>query len=158
MNLILWPFRSWRTRGCVTAISVAVLLGACAAERVPKCRRIDAPSMGPENAFRISIPAESAPVLAGETDRVEVAFTIVPPVEGPVTLVHSLEGGDTTRWELKVGAAAGISTRCRLGATRALSTCDSSIGNLPLSFAGQWSVEPGKNRLLEAGLGVRTCR
>lgn len=140
-------------------IAAALLLTSCTAEPVAmKCSRYDAPSMGPENAFRIAIAREGAPLLDDAADHIDVALTLVPPVVGPVVLVHTLDGREDARWELKVGPDSGISTRCRLGATPVLSTCNVTMGNLPISTAGQWSVEPGSNRVLEAGLAFRTCR
>lgn len=146
-------------RAATFGAAALFVLSACAAEpTLPKCTRIDVPSMGPENSFRVSVAAQSASTLAGNGDRIDIAMTMVPPIDGPVTLVHTEDGRETGRWQLKVGLGSSISTRCRLGATPALSTCSASIGNLPRSSAGEWSVEPGSNRLLEAGLAFRTCR
>jgi len=143
----------------LAALLLAVLSSCSATPVVPTCGRVDAPrSMGPENAFRVSIPAESAPTLSGDRDRMDVAFTFVPPLVGPIVLVKSVGGREAIRWELKVGPGAGISTRCRLGATAALSTCGATIGTLPFSAGGEWSIEPNGNRVLEAGLSFRTCR
>lgn len=160
MILVLRPATVVRHSHCAALASLALFVfSSCVtATVVPKCRRIAALSMGPENAYRVSIPVESAATLAGEGDRMDVAFTIVPPLVGPVVLVQKVDGREAARWELKAGSGSGISTRCRLGATRALSTCDAAIGSLPFATAGEWSIEPLANRVLEAGLSLHTCR
>lgn len=143
----------------VSAVALVALLSSCSAQAlVPKCSRIDVPSMGPENSFRVTIPSDTAPNLTGIGDRIELAISIVPPLSGPVTLVQSNEGRETGRWVLEVGPGSGISTRCRIGTSVGLSTCKAAIGDLPHSSAGQWSMEPGNNRVLEAGLSFRVCR
>lgn len=144
------------TRLVLTAI---LLLASCSAQpSAQKCSRVDVGSMGEDNAFRLTVATDAAPVLDDASDRLDVAFTLVPPIVAPVILIQSVEGKEVGRWELKVSPATGISTRCRLGATPALSTCGAVIGNLPRSAAGEWTIDARGNRVLEVALSFRTCR
>lgn len=153
------PTASGSRLAVMFAAFVAVLSTSCAAAPiVPKCARIDVPSMGPENEFRVSIPAESASTVRDPRDRIDIALTMLAPIVGPVVLVQAIRGKEAAHWQLNVSTSTGISTRCRIGSTPLLSTCDATLGNLPLSTAGEWSIDPGANHVLEAGLSFRTCR
>jgi hypothetical protein len=136
-----------------------LLLASCSTEpATQRCIRSDVGSMGSENAFRLSVPADASPPLDDKDDRMDVALSVVPPLVAPVTLLHSVDGKEVARWELDVIAPVGLSTRCRIGATKVLSTCGAVVGDLPHSTAGDWSIEPRGNRVLEVGLSFRTCR
>lgn len=141
------------------AMLMAMLLASCAAAPVAQdCVRRDLVSMGPENNFRIRISNEDGIVLRGDADRIDVGLSVVAPIAGPVALVQTVDGKEAGRWELKVIPATAISTRCRLAATAGQSTCGATLGSLPRSMAGTWTIEAGDNRVLEAGLAIRNCR
>jgi len=145
--------------GWTMATALVMLLASCSAEPiVPKCSHRNAVSMGAENDFRVSILSEGGVKLEDNDDRIDVAMTIVPPIVGPVTLVQQVEGREPVRWDLELIPGTSISTRCRLGATPDLSTCKAAIGALPMATAGNWSIEPRGNHVLEAALAFRTCR
>ena len=113
--------------------------------------------MGPENSFRVTIAADAAVSLDDAADSMDVAFTIVPPITAPVTLIQTRDGAEVARWDLKVVPGGGISTRCRLGMTLALSTCGAAIGDSPHVTRGDWFIELNGNRILEAGVSFRAC-
>jgi hypothetical protein len=149
---------SARLAPAIAGALASLVLSCSPAPTTQRCSRYDVPSMGPENNFRISLAAATVPALDSPDDRMDVTFSIVPPIAGPVVLVHSEGGSEKSRWQLAVPAGSGISTRCRIGATAALSTCNATLPALPMTAAGEWSLEPGDNRVLEAGIALRVCR
>lgn len=149
------------TRGRVASLAgvaaLGFLLASCTTTTVP-CSRVEFGSMGPENSFRVDVPAKDAPVLDTDDDRLGIALTIVPPVDGPVTLVQTVDGREVNRFELKTSVAAGVSVRCGLSFSALTSPCGAKLETRLLSTAGEWSIEAGANRVLEAGLSARVCR
>lgn len=145
-----------RLRGS-TALLALGLLASCSATTVP-CRRVEFGSMGPENGFRLTVPAAGAPVLSTDDERIGVALTVIPPVSGPVTLVHKVDGREVNRFELATTVPAGASARCSLSFSALTSPCGARLEARPFPTAGEWSIEAGSNRVMEAGLSARTCR
>jgi hypothetical protein len=138
------------------ALFVLSMAASCtsAVEPVP-CRRVDVASMGPENAFRVTIAPDTVPALDGSGAAIHASLTLIPPVVGPVTLLQFSDGREVARWELKLPAAT--STTCRIAATAAASTCGATIVDAPHLAGGHWSIEAGGNRILEAGLAFELC-
>lgn len=140
------------------AWSLALLGVSCSPEQVvPNCARFDVGSMGPENNFHVLVDSPDAPTLRKAFDRIDVALSVVRPPRDSVVLVHTPPGRPSTRWTLEFPAASGISTRCRLGTTSALSTCGATLGVLPRSLEGNWSLETTDGHVLEAAVAVLTC-
>lgn len=133
------------------------LLASCSTTKV-RCSRVEFGSMGTENGFRVNVPADGAPVLDDDDERLGVALTVVPPLDGPVTLVHKVDGREVQRFELKTTVAAGMSARCSLSFSAMTSPCGAKLEQRPLPTGGEWSIEAGANRVLEAGLSARVCR
>lgn len=146
-------------RALLAALCAAsTLLAACATTTTVKCRRVEFGSMGPENGFRVTIPADEAPSLDGDDERINLAMTIVPPVAGPVFLIQNVEDRTIGRWEMKTVVPAGANTRCSLGFLPSMSPCTVVLETRPHSMKGDWSIDPGDNRVLEAGLSAVVCR
>jgi hypothetical protein len=110
--------------------------------------------MGPENGFRVTI-ADAVAGLDGAPSRIDVAVASPVPLVGPVTLVQSSGGRELARWELTFPATTGIVQRCSLGFVA--SSCGATLTARPQSAAGEWRIEPGANRLLEASIAFRHC-
>jgi hypothetical protein len=147
-----------RPRRCCRALTAALavcLAAACTPATEPaRCDRFDAASMGPENGFRVTI-ADAVAGLDGAPSRIDVAVASPVPLVGPVTLVQSSGGRELARWELTFPATTGIVQRCSLGFVA--SSCGATLTARPQSAAGEWRIEPGANRLLEASIAFRHC-
>ena len=143
-------------RAFAFALSIsACLAAACTPATEPaRCDRFDAASMGPENGFRVTIE-DAVPGLDGAPSRIDVAVASPVPLAGPVTLVQSSGGRELARWELTFPATPGIVQRCSLGFVA--SSCGATLSARPQSAAGEWRIEPGANRLLEASIAFRHC-
>jgi hypothetical protein len=139
-----------------TLALTAAALAACTPALGPvRCDRYDFASMGPENAFRVTVSNAGVPALDGAPSRMEVAVASATPLAGPVTLVHSSGGRELARWQLTFPAAGGIVQRCSLGYVE--SSCGGVLSARPQTAAGEWKIEPGVNRLLEASIAFRRC-
>jgi hypothetical protein len=148
--------RSGRSSGLLAALTIAACFAvACTPASEPtRCDRFDVPSMGPENGFRVTV-AGAVPGLDGAPSRIDVAVASPVALTGPVTLVHSSGGRELARWELTFPPAGGIVQRCSLGF--AASTCGATLSARPQNAGGEWRIEPGTNRLLEASIAFRHC-
>ena len=140
----------------LAAAAVAILVAGCTAapDRV-SCVRRELGSMGSDNQFHLKVTDDAT---LGERDRIELAFTIVPPIAGPVVLVRRGDDGrEISRLQLKLVAVAGMTTRCTVAATAKESTCEATLASLPANVVGNWTVEAKGNALLEAGMTLRIC-
>jgi hypothetical protein len=142
---------------CLRAgILLVPVLAACTPVLEPgRCDRFDVASMGPENGFRVTVSDGAVPALDGAPSRIDVAVASATPLEGPVTLVQSSGGRELARWDLALLPAVGIVQRCSLGF--AASSCGATLTARPQTTAGEWRIEPGTNRLLEASIAFRHC-
>ncbi len=137
-------------------LALGAALSACAPAMAPgRCGRFDAPSMGQENGFRVTIAEDQAASLDGAPSRIDVAVASPTPLAGPITLVQSMEGREISRWELVLPPAAGIVQRCSLAYVA--SSCGAVLTARPQTAAGTWTILPGTNRLLEASIAFRQC-
>jgi hypothetical protein len=149
-----------RTGGPRAFVAAALTISAClAAACMPatepaRCDRFDVPSMGPENGFRVTV-ADAVPGLDGAPSRIDVAVASPVPLTGPVTLVQSSGGRELARWELTFPHGPGLVQRCSLGYVA--STCGATLTARPQNAAGEWRIEQGANRLLEASIAFRHC-
>lgn len=145
-------------RRAAAALFVLSTIASCTSAVGPvPCRRVDVASMGPENAFRVTIAPDTVPALDGPGAAIHAALTLIPPVVGPVTLLQFSDGREVARWELKLPPATTTSATCRIGTTAAASTCGATIVDAPHLAGGHWSIEAGGNRVLEAGLAFELC-
>jgi hypothetical protein len=145
-----------RMSGLVTLAACALLVAACTpAMQPPRCDRYDAASMGPENQFRVTIADGATTGLDGSPSRIDVAVASAVPLAGPVTLVQSSGGRELARWELTFPESAGLVRRCSLGF--GASSCGATLTARPQTAGGDWRIEPGANRLLEASIAFRHC-
>jgi hypothetical protein len=139
-------------------MTIALLLSSAActtAMKSAQCDRYDAPSMGPENGFHVTIPDDATAALDGAPSRIDVAISSAVPLSGPVTLVQSRAGREVARWSVAPPPAAGIVKRCSLGF--AASSCGSVLGARPQTAGGDWTIQAGANQLLEASIAFRHC-
>ena len=138
----------------------AMIVSSCTGGATPatqNCTRYHVPSLGADNQFRVSVGTADVPELRGSGDHFDVAMSVVPPVVGPVTVVHAADGKES-RWDLRFAGGNGLSTRCRVGADGARSTCSASLGVVSIRPEGVWSLETNGNHVLEAGLSFQVCR
>jgi hypothetical protein len=139
-----------------TLAACALLLAACTpAMQPPRCDRYDAASMGPENQFRVTVAEGATTGLDGSPSRIDVAVASAAPLAGPVTLVQSSGGRELARWALTFPESPGLVRRCSLGFVA--SSCGATLTARPQTADGEWRIEPGANRLLEASIAFRHC-
>lgn len=139
---------------CLVAISCSSCSGEPATQR---CVRHEIGSMGVDNSFHLRVADDDETTL-DDTDRIDLAMTLIPPATGPVTLIQRRSDGTEARWQLAVVPGSTITTRCAIASTRPASTCEATLATLPARIAGDWSVEANGNHLIEAGISLRICR
>jgi len=142
------------------AILGATLLGACApAPEAVHCRRLDVVSMGPENGFRTRVAGEVQETVDDPAGRIDVAVTAAPPLSGPITLIQTVEGREVARWDIAPPPSAGAVHRCSIGFTTSDPSCGAGVRIPSRShrIAGEWSVQPNGNRILEASVSFHRC-
>jgi hypothetical protein len=154
-NARTWRSSYGRALDAAVLACCALVIAACTPATEPaRCDRFDVPSMGPENGFRVTV-ADAVPGLDGAPSRIDVAVASPVPLTGPVTLVQSSGGRELARWELTFPHAPGLVQRCSLGYVA--STCGATLTARPQNAAGEWRIEQGANRLLEASIAFRHC-
>jgi hypothetical protein len=151
----------------VIAILVAVGASACSAQPVRlECRRQHAAALAPENGFSASLEASRFPALLDEPrEGIEVAMTVVPPVNGTIELVHVLDGREIDRWALQAPSfdrLPPLGDRTNLvcwipTAGGGLPSCGAWISDVPHPTHGYYYLRAKGNRVLEAGMSFMVC-
>ncbi|MFN2426921.1 MAG: hypothetical protein ABR587_10805 [Candidatus Binatia bacterium] len=140
------------------ALAGGLAAGACnPARETPHCRRIDVASMGPENGMVSRVTDPSATALTRPDGEIEVALTVVPPLSSAVTLVHTQQGKEVGRWEIRMPPSPGTVHRCRIGFGTPPSSCGAELAGASHPVVGEWTIEPMSNRVLEASVSFRVC-
>lgn len=137
---------------------VTVVAGGCAAAVPQRCSRVELGSGSTEAGLRVHVDGDDSLRIDDADDRLVVAFTVVGDATTPLFLVHHEDGRETGRWELKPGKPSGVSTRCAMALPGLGSTCSATFAEGPVPLGGEWTIEPGANTILEAGLSARLCR
>ncbi len=135
------------------------ILGAAACGTAPlprRCVRVNLASMGPDNGFRIEVPAGLVSSLDDASESMDLAVTVVGPVAAPVRLVQVSGEHQLGDWQLKLPEPAGLSTRCSIG-FGFNATCGAGLGDKPHPTAGAYTLDTGGNRILEAALSFTSC-
>lgn len=139
-------------------MGLLLLMTACSpATETQLCGRREVGSMGPENSFRLTVAEDRFPPLDTSEERIDIAFTIVPPIVGPVSLFQVIDGEQFAKWDLQVNAQPGIVARCSVGPPPMAFACGAELTDRPHPTGGYYSIEANGNRVLEAGLSFYLC-
>jgi len=143
----------------LAVLSMLLVASCTGAPEQLRCVHRELGSTAPDTSLQLDVAEDAALVLTDAADRIDLALTMMPPVVAPIILVHHSAGGqELSRRDLKVTVPGGISTRCSIGSSAALSSCAATPVAVPSPVAGRWSVEPNGNHVLEFGMSVRLCR
>ncbi len=140
------------------ATLLALLAAACAAPATQRCHRYDALSLNRENGFAAALDWKDERRIDTPPERIEVAFTIVRPLRGPIELVHVLGDIETDHWVLtppdQNNVASGI---CWITPPGTLPNCGAVLRNLPFFPSGYYYLRSNGTTVLEAGLSFYLC-
>jgi hypothetical protein len=140
------------------AIFLVLLTGACAAPTAQRCHRYDALSLNRENGFAASLDwKDERPIDAGP-ERVDVSFTVVRPMRGPIEIVHVVGDVEADRWVLNPPDANNVATGlCWVTPPGIFPNCGAVLQDLPFFPAGYYYLRANANTVLEVGLAFYVC-
>lgn len=145
--------------GLMLASSLALFSCSSTATTV-QCHRYEAGYLGPTNYFRLTVPMDRMPLLDASPDRMTLSLSLLPPSANKstrATLIHMIGQREIERWNLRLPAPHGISTRCIIGTTRNDSDCGARLSKLPNRPGGRYELRSDDDRLIEAGLSFLIC-
>lgn len=139
-------------------LGLTLIAGACAPASPQRCHRYDALSLTRENGFAASLDWKDERPIDIAPERLEVALTIVPPILGPVELVHVLGDVETDRWSLTLTTPANVtSTVCWITPPSARANCGATLPDMPYFPGGYYYLRPNANVVMEAGIAFHIC-
>lgn len=131
---------------------------ACTPAAPQRCHRYDAAALTRENHYATTIDWRNRGTIEAAPERVEVSFTVVRPLRGPIDLVHVVGSVEVNRWALTLpdhtGAANAI---CLVPAAGSQPSCGAALREVPFSPSGYYYLRPNGNTVLEAGLAFYVC-
>lgn len=150
--------RRRRLRRATTVLGLALAVSACdiGEPAAVRCQRYELGVLGPENGFRMVVPAAETRVLDASSSQLIVDMAVVPPASGPVSLVHVVDSIEVERWTLSDLAVSGVTVNCRIG-TNAKAGCGARLAVSPQPLAGYYYLVSADTRVLEAGIAAYLC-
>lgn len=141
-----------------TALLVAPLAMGCAAPTVQNCQRYEGVSLNRENGFSTRLDWKSDRFVDLPMESIEVAVSVVPPISGPLELVHVVGDREVDHWSLSVpDVGGGLLSLCRIQDPGVQPNCGATLRNVPFSPGGYYYLRAGDNTVLEAGLAFLLC-
>jgi hypothetical protein len=137
---------------------LALVAAACAPATPQRCHRYDALSLARENGFAASLDWKDERAIDVSPERLEVTLTIVPPIRGPVELVHVLGDVETDRWALTVMNPGNLANAvCWLTPPSGTANCGATLPDMPYFPGGYYYLRPNANVVMEAGIAFYIC-
>jgi hypothetical protein len=142
----------------LTAVILVLATAACAAPAVQHCHRYDALSLTRENGFAASLDWKDERGIDRLPERVDVAMTIVPPLRGPIEIVHVVGDAEADRWALTPPDVNNVaSSVCWITPPGVMPNCGATLQDLPFFPGGYYYLRGNGNTVLEAGLAFYVC-
>jgi hypothetical protein len=140
-------------------LTALVALAACAPPAPQRCQRYDALSLNRENGFASALDWKNGKTIDAPPERIDVAFTVLRPMRGPIEIVHVLGDVETERWTLNPpdqdNVASGI---CWITPPGMLpGACGATLQVLPYFPGGYYYLRANGNTVLEAGIAFFLC-
>ncbi len=143
---------------CAGVIALALATSGCAPAAPQRCHRYDALSLTRENGFASSFDWKSERTIDIPPERIDVALTIIPPIRGPVELVHVFGDVETDRWVLTLLDQNNVvSFICWITPPTGTPNCGATLQDLPYYPGGYYYLRPNANVVMEAGLAFYVC-
>ena len=140
------------------AALVGVTAAACTGPTVQKCHRYDGVSLSRDNQFSSRLDWKNGRMVDLPMERVEVALTVIRPINGPIELVHLVGNVEADRWTLTLPDLGSSPTSlCAIMGPGVASSCGATLKNIPFSPGGYYYLQTGDNTVLEAGLAFILC-
>ena len=151
------PVAAFRALG-IGVLMLALGAGACAPAAPQSCQRYDALSLNPENDFAASLDWQSPLLVDRPPERIDVALSLLPPVRGPIELVHVSGDHETERWALTLpSSTSNANSVCWIEPRGGSPNCGVSLAEGPFAPGGYYYLRAGGNIVLEAGLAFYLC-
>lgn len=142
----------------VIAFLVALAIAGCAAPATQRCHRYDAIALTRENGFATTLDWKDARGIDAAPERVEVALTVLRPLQGPIELVHVLGDVEVDRWALTPADHGNIAgSICWVPPPGTLPNCGAVLQDLPYFPSGYYYLRANGNTVLEAALAFYVC-
>jgi hypothetical protein len=143
------------SRACLVALALAA--AGCAAPAPQRCHRYDALALNPENGFAAMLDWKDELAVDTAPERIEIGFTIVKPLKGPVSLVHVVGDLEMQRWDLTPPESPNASAVCWISPRTVPANCGVALDAVPYFPGGYYYVRANGNTVLEAGLALYLC-